>query len=90
MSDVCDNSKYLIDLFNVFQLSGIAILALGIWMKVQLYIYVELTTMYYAEGPYVLIGIGAAIVLVGSLGCLCTVKGKSFLLYLVSTVIGYA
>jgi len=75
--------KTLLMVFNfVFWLSGIAILALGIWMKVQLYIYVELTTMYYAEGPYVLIGIGAAIVLVGSLGCLCTVKGKSFLLYL--------
>ena len=34
-------------LYIVFQITGIAILALGIWMKVQLYMYVELTMIYY-------------------------------------------
>lgn len=44
----------------------------------------ELSSIYYKEAPYVLIGIGAVIVLVGSLGCCCTVKGNAILLYMVS------
>ncbi|XP_064638147.1 tetraspanin-7-like isoform X2 [Lineus longissimus] len=77
--------KTLLLVFNfIFWVTGIALLALGIWMKVQLYIYMELTTTYYAEAPYVLIGIGAAIVVVGSLGCCCTVKGHTVLLYMFS------
>lgn len=74
----------MIDKIHSFQLSGIAILALGIWTKVDLHVYVELSTVYYKEAPYILIGVGAVIVLVGSLGCCCTFKGKSVLLYLVS------
>jgi hypothetical protein len=70
----------------ILQVTGIALLALGIWMKVQLYIYMELTTTYYAEAPYILIGIGAAIVVVGSLGCCCTVKGHTVLLYMVRII----
>lgn len=65
-------------------MSGVAILVLGIWMKFQLYKYVELTTTYYTEGAYALMIIGGVIILIGSLGCMCTVKGKSVLLYMVS------
>ena len=54
-------------------------------MKVQLYIYMELTSIYYKEAPYVLMGVGGGIVLIGSLGCLCTAKGNSCFLYLVSS-----
>lgn len=75
--------KTMLMVFNfVFWISGIAVLALGIWMKVQLHIYVELTTMYYNETPYVLMGVGGGIILVGTLGCCCTVKGKSAFLYM--------
>lgn len=66
------------------QISGIAVLALGIWAKVELYIYMELSTVYYEEAPYILIGVGAVIVLIGSFGCCCTVKGHSVLLYMVN------
>lgn len=77
--------KTLLMVFNfVFWITGITILAIGIWTKVQLYIYMELSSLYYKEVPYVLIGVGAVIVLVGSLGCCCTVKGNSFLLYVYS------
>jgi len=44
----------------------------------------ELTTNYYPEAPYILIGIGCAIIIVGTLGCCCTVKGHSILLYVFS------
>ena len=40
------------------QVSGLAILALGIWMKVQLHIYMELTTIYFDAAPYILIAVG--------------------------------
>jgi len=59
-------------------------LALGIWMKVQLYMYMELTSVYYDAAPYLLIAVGSVIIVVGLLGCLCTVGGIPALLYLVS------
>ena len=62
-----------------------AVLGLGVWMKVSLHVYVELTTVYYDAAPYILIAVGCLIVVVGSLGCLCTVKGFPALLYIVRT-----
>ncbi|GAB1605305.1 tetraspanin-7-like [Argonauta hians] len=77
--------KTLLMVFNfMFWITGITILAIGIWTKVQLYLYMELSTLYYKEAPYVLIGVGAVIVLVGSIGCCCTIKGNSCLLYVYS------
>ncbi|WAR28436.1 TSN7-like protein [Mya arenaria] len=78
-------TKSILTIFNfIFWISGIAILAVGIWAKVQLYIYMELSTVYYKEAPYILIGVGAVIVLVGSFGCCCTFKGNACLLYMYS------
>ncbi|XP_076097021.1 tetraspanin-7-like [Mytilus galloprovincialis] len=74
--------KTLLMVFNfLFWITGIAILALGIWTKVDLYKYMELSSIYYKESPYILIGVGVAIVVVGSLGCCCTIKGNTILLY---------
>lgn len=67
----------------VFQITGIVILAIGIWMQVELYKYLELSTEFSGTAPYVLIGTGALIILVGSLACCCTVKGQPALLYMV-------
>ena len=50
----------------------------------ELHKYMELTTNYNNLTPYVMIAIGAGIVIIGSLGCCCTCKGKSGLLYLVN------
>ena len=46
--------------------------------------YVELTTVYYDEAPYVLIGVGCGIIVIGMLGCCCTYKGTAIPLYGVS------
>lgn len=87
-SPVATCTKLLLTLFNiVFWLSGVAILGLGIWMKVELYMYMELTTVYCEYAPYVLIGIGCSIVVIGSLGCLCTIRGHSCLLYVFSIIL---
>lgn len=64
-------------------MTGIAILALGIWTKVDLYKYMELSSIYYKDSPWILIAVGALIVIVGSFGCCCTFKGNVVLLYLV-------
>lgn len=75
--------KTLMMVFNfIFWVTGIVILAIGIWTKVDLYKYLELSSIYQPEAPYVLIGVGAVIVLVGSLGCCCTIRGNAFLLYM--------
>ncbi|XP_059153744.1 tetraspanin-7-like [Physella acuta] len=75
--------KTLMMVFNfIFWVTGIVILAIGIWTKVDLYKYLELSSIYQPEAPYVLIGVGAVIVLIGSLGCCCTIKGHSLLLYM--------
>jgi len=75
--------KTIMMVFNfIFWITGVAVLALGIWMKVQLYIYIELTTEYYTEAPYVLIGTGCGIIIIGFLACMCTSKGKPVLIYM--------
>lgn len=75
--------KTLMMVFNfIFWVTGIVILAIGIWTKVDLYKYLELSSIYQPEAPYVLIGVGAVIVVVGSLGCCCTIRGHAFLLYM--------
>jgi tetraspanin-7 len=80
--------KLLLALFNfVFWVSGVAVLALGVWMKVDLYIYMELTSVYVDFAPYILIGVGAGIIIFGSFGCLCTMKGHGRLLYIYATIL---
>ncbi|KAJ8974800.1 hypothetical protein NQ317_000401 [Molorchus minor] len=65
--------KSLLMVFNfVFWVSGIAILAIGIWMEVELYKYMEMSTEFSGTTSYVLIGIGSLIILIGSLACCCT------------------
>lgn len=69
-----------------YQVTGISILALGIWTKVDLYKYMELSSIYYKDSPWILIGVGALIIIVGSFGCCCTAKGNVVLLYMVSHI----
>ncbi|KAJ8865680.1 hypothetical protein PR048_033200 [Dryococelus australis] len=65
----------------LLQMTGIVILGIGIWMQVELYKYMELSADFSSTAPYVLLGTGALIVIVGSLACCCTVKGQPALLY---------
>lgn len=68
---------------GIMQLSGIAVLIVGVWTQMELQQYMKLSRVYYEATPYVLIGVGVAIVIVGSLGCCCTIKGYGRLLYMV-------
>lgn len=46
-----------------------------------------MSTEFSETAPYVLIGIGVLIILIGALACCCTVKGQPTLLYIVSITI---
>lgn len=77
--------KTLLMVFNfIFWVAGVIILAVGVWIRVDLYKYMQVAANYYHETPYVLIGIGAGIVLIGILACCCTKKGHAALLYIFS------
>ncbi|XP_076338634.1 tetraspanin-6-like [Tachypleus tridentatus] len=77
--------KICLMIFNfIFWLTGIGLLVIGIWMKVSLYQFLQLSDEYNNVAPYVFIGTGAAITVVGFFACCCTVKGQPVLLYLLS------
>ncbi|XP_074029918.1 tetraspanin-7 isoform X2 [Leptinotarsa decemlineata] len=50
-------------------------------MEVELYKYMEMSTEFCGTAPYVLIGTGSLIIVIGSFACCCTVKGQPVLLY---------
>jgi len=80
--------KLLLTIFNVvFWLSGIAVLTVGIWTQLELQQYMKLSAVYYEATPYVLIAVGGVIILVGSFGCCCTLKGYGRLLYLYAMIL---
>lgn len=77
--------KLLLLLFNViFWVAGIILLAFGLWMKVSLHYLLDLSDDYNDAVPYIFIGTGAVIVVVGMFACCCTVKGQPFLLYVLA------
>ncbi|XP_023225100.1 tetraspanin-7-like isoform X1 [Centruroides sculpturatus] len=77
--------KILLMVFNIiFFITGIVFLVVGIWMKISLNHFLELSKDYSSATSYTFIATGAAIIVVGSLGCWCTVKEQPILLYLFS------
>lgn len=82
------NLKYKFCYFNselFLQAAGIALLCIGLWMKISLHYLLELSDEYNEAIPYIFIGTGAVILIVGFFACCCTVKGQPVLLYIVST-----
>lgn len=65
------------------QVSGLIILCCGIWMQVELHSYLELSDDFSVKAPYVLVGMGVFVLLIGVMACCCTVHGQPALLYLV-------
>ena len=71
-----------------FQASGLCLLSVGLWMKLQLHKYMEISGMGLNVGevtiPGVFVALGGSILIFSSLACCCTAEGKAPLLYLVS------
>lgn len=77
--------KFMLLIFNVvFWVAGIILLAFGLWMKISLHNLLELSDDYNEAVPYIFIGTGALIIIVGFFACCCTVKGQPYFLYLLA------
>ncbi|CAH1244426.1 TSPAN7 [Branchiostoma lanceolatum] len=77
--------KTILMIFNfIFWATGILMLVVGIWGKLGMEKYLQLSTTNFTMAPYVLMGVGGFIVLLGFLGCYATAKGNTALLYIYS------
>lgn len=77
-------AKVFFILFNlIFWLTGLSLLVVGIWSKISLLKYMKLSTSIdYNLAPYILIGCGSFIILVGFLGCWASLKEHPWALML--------
>lgn len=65
------------------QITGLILLAVGVWGKLMLGPYISLIADNSTNAPYVLIGTGTAIVVFGLFGCFATCRGSPWMLKLV-------
>ncbi|XP_075428911.1 tetraspanin-6 [Ascaphus truei] len=77
----CLKSVLLIYTF-IFWFTGVILLAVGVWGKVGLDVYFALFNENATNIPYVLIGTGAVIILLGTFGCFATCRGSTWMLKL--------
>ncbi|XP_041652883.1 tetraspanin-7 [Cheilinus undulatus] len=74
---------FLISYSLIFWVTGVILLAVGVWGKVSLEAYFSLSTdESTTNAPYVLIGTGATIVIFGLFGCFATCRGSPWMLKL--------
>ncbi|XP_054497517.1 tetraspanin-6 isoform X1 [Agelaius tricolor] len=66
----------------VFWVSGIVLLAVGIWGRVSLAVYFSLLDEKATNVPFVLVGAGTVVVLLGTFGCFATCRGSTWMLKL--------
>ncbi|XP_032688193.1 tetraspanin-7-like isoform X2 [Odontomachus brunneus] len=75
--------KTLLMLFNfIFWACGVIILCVGIWMRIQLRNYVNLSAEGSGAALLALSSLGAVLALAATLACCCTARGHPALLYL--------
>ncbi|GAA6223038.1 tetraspanin-6 [Lates japonicus] len=73
---------FLISYSLIFWVTGMILLAVGVWGKVSLEAYFSLASEESTNAPYVLIGTGATIVIFGLFGCFATCRGSPWMLKL--------
>jgi len=73
---------FLISYSLIFWITGVFLLAVGVWGKVSLEAYFSLASEESTNAPYVLIGTGATIVIFGLFGCFATCRGSPWMLKL--------
>ncbi|XP_053931486.1 tetraspanin-6 isoform X2 [Cuculus canorus] len=69
----------------VFWVSGIVLLAVGVWGRVGLAVYFSLLDEKATNVPFVLVGTGTVVVLLGTFGCFATCRGSTWMLKLIKT-----
>ncbi|XP_069027338.1 tetraspanin-6 [Embiotoca jacksoni] len=73
---------FLISYSLIFWFTGVILLAVGVWGKLNLETYFSLASEESTNAPYVLIGTGAIIVIFGLFGCFATCRGSPWMLKL--------
>uniref|UniRef100_A0A667Y625 Tetraspanin n=1 Tax=Myripristis murdjan TaxID=586833 RepID=A0A667Y625_9TELE len=73
--------------FCCFQVTGVVLLAVGLWGKLMLGPYMSLVGRGSADAPYVLTATGASIVLFGLFGCLAACRGRPWMLKLYAVLL---
>lgn len=73
---------FLISYSLIFWFTGVILLAVGVWGKVNLEAFISLASDTSTNAPYVLIGTGAIIVIFGLFGCFATCRGSPWMLKL--------
>lgn len=71
-------------LLLLLQITGVILLAVGVWGKLTLGTYISLIAENSTNAPYVLIGTGTTIIVFGLFGCFATCRGSPWMLKLVS------
>lgn len=77
---------FLSDIHSVpstLQITGVILLAVGVWGKLMLGPYISLIADNSTNAPYVLIGTGTVIIVFGLFGCFATCRGSPWMLKLV-------
>uniref|UniRef100_A0A6I8SB90 Tetraspanin n=1 Tax=Xenopus tropicalis TaxID=8364 RepID=A0A6I8SB90_XENTR len=69
----------------VFWITGVILLAVGVWGKLTLGTYISLIAENSTNAPYVLIGTGTTIIVFGLFGCFATCRGSPWMLKLLIT-----
>lgn len=70
--------------FSCLKCSGILMLCVGMWMRIQLRDYVDMSVEGSGAALLALACLGALVALAATLACCCTARGHPALLYLVS------
>ncbi|KAF7660255.1 hypothetical protein LDENG_00285180 [Lucifuga dentata] len=79
--------KTLLLLYSfIFWVTGVVLLAVGLWWKLMLGPYMALISRS-PDAPYILTGTGAAIVLFGLFGCFATCRGRPWMLKLYAVLL---
>lgn len=73
---------FLISYSLIFWFTGVILLAVGVWGKVNLEFDLLLNSEKGTNAPYVLIGTGAIIIIFGLFGCFATCRGSPWMLKL--------
>lgn len=64
----------------IFQLTGLGLLGVGIWARIQFSDYMNLSSHDYSTACYVLIGAGVIVTIIGFLGCCGALKEQGCML----------
>ncbi|KAL9964862.1 hypothetical protein ACROYT_G028563 [Oculina patagonica] len=82
--------RCMLFVFNgLFWLTGLGLLGVGIWARIQFSDYMNLSSHDYSTACYVLIGAGVIVTIIGFLGCCGALKEQGCMLKTFAVILGF-